>query len=58
MYLLASSSETEYSWGVGGGAALLVYLAFFVLVVVGMWKVFTKAGEEGWKAIIPIYNVC
>lgn len=57
MYLLASSSETEYSWGVGGGAALLVYLAFIVLVVVGMWKVFTKAGEEGWKAIIPVYNV-
>ena len=22
-----------------------------------MWKVFTKAGEEGWKAIIPIYNM-
>ena len=22
-----------------------------------MWKLFTKAGEEGWKAIIPIYNL-
>src|SRR6266566_1470050 len=21
-----------------------------------MWKVFTKAGEPGWAAIIPIYN--
>ena len=22
-----------------------------------MWKVFTKAGEKGWKAIIPFYNI-
>ena len=21
-----------------------------------MWKIFEKAGEDGWKAIIPIYN--
>ena len=34
----------------------LVQLVVFVLVVVGLWKLFTKAGEAGWKAIIPIYN--
>lgn len=28
----------------------------FLIVVVGLWKVFTKAGEPGWAAIIPIYN--
>ena len=22
-----------------------------------MWKIFEKAGEKGWKAIIPIYNL-
>jgi uncharacterized membrane protein YoaK (UPF0700 family) len=22
-----------------------------------MWKVFEKAGEPGWAAVIPIYNV-
>ena len=27
-----------------------------VLGIVGMWKIFEKAGEAGWKAIIPIYN--
>ena len=21
-----------------------------------MWKIFTKAGEPGWAAIVPIYN--
>jgi hypothetical protein len=53
MHLLASSDGGSAA----GGAILFIYLAFFVLVVVGMWKVFTKAGEEGWKAIIPFYNV-
>ena len=34
----------------------IVYLAIYALVVAGWWMIFTKAGEEGWKAIIPIYN--
>ena len=28
----------------------------FLIVIVGLWKIFTKAGEPGWAAIIPIYN--
>lgn len=28
-----------------------------VLLIVAMWKIFTKAGEGGWKSIIPIYNI-
>ena len=40
-----------------GGAFLLVGLVVFVIVVAGMWKVFEKAGEPGWAAVIPIYNV-
>ncbi len=35
----------------------LFWLAFFVAVIVGLWKTFQKAGQEGWKAIIPIYNI-
>ena len=30
---------------------------FFVIVVAGLWKVFSKADEPGWAAIIPIYNL-
>lgn len=46
----------------GIGIAALVVLCMIMLIVyvvyvIGMWKVFTKAGEEGWKAIIPIYNM-
>lgn len=31
-------------------------LAFYVLEVIGMWKLFEKADIEGWKSIIPVYN--
>ncbi|WP_147822249.1 DUF5684 domain-containing protein [Salidesulfovibrio onnuriiensis] len=35
----------------------LLYLAIVIIVCVGMWKMFEKAGEPGWAALIPIYNV-
>ena len=36
---------------------MLVCLAIAVVAIIGMWKVFTKAGKEGWKSLIPVYNV-
>ena len=39
------------------GTTGIIVLAFYVLVVVGLWKVFTKAGYPGILAIIPIVNV-
>jgi len=38
------------------GVMMLVYLAVIVLMIAGMWMVFTKAGKPGWAAIVPIYN--
>ena len=35
----------------------VVAIVLAVIEVAAMWKMFTKAGEAGWKAIIPIYNV-
>ena len=32
-------------------------IIFYVLTVIASWKIFTKAGEAGWKSLIPIYNV-
>lgn len=32
-------------------------IVWYLLVVIGAWKMFEKAGEAGWKAIIPIYNM-
>ncbi|HRI81862.1 MAG TPA: DUF5684 domain-containing protein [Opitutaceae bacterium] len=36
---------------------LLIQLAIVVAVIAGVWKTFAKAGQPGWAAIIPIYNV-
>lgn len=36
---------------------LLIALAVFVVAIAGMWKTFTKAGQPGWAAIVPIYNI-
>ncbi len=31
-------------------------IAWYVLQVVAYWRIFTKAGQAGWKSIIPFYN--
>ena len=42
----------------GPGPVLwIVMCALIVLEIAAMWKVFEKAGQPGWAAIIPIYNV-
>ena len=35
----------------------IVFLLLYVLLIIAMWKIFSKAGESGWKSLIPIYNV-
>lgn len=42
----------------GGSAAVLivVYVAIAVFYLASFWKVYTKAGQPGWAAVIPIYN--
>ena len=34
----------------------VIYAVVLVVLVVAGWKIFTKANEEGWKVLIPIYN--
>ena len=45
----------------GGGIAVLflflIYAAIIVLYIAGLWKVFEKAGQKGWFAIIPFLNI-
>lgn len=31
--------------------------AITILTLIGMWKLYVKAGKPGWAAIIPFYNV-
>ena len=38
-------------------SSLVVFsLVFYILFVIAMWRIFEKAGEAGWKSIIPIWN--
>ena len=39
------------------GIMVIVYLAIIVFEIAALWKVFVKAGQPGWAAIIPIYNL-
>lgn len=34
----------------------VIVLAISIVVLVGLWKVFEKAGKPGWGAIVPLYN--
>ena len=40
------------------GAAILgiLYVGIIVMLIAAEWRVFTKAGEAGWKVLIPIWN--
>ena len=47
---------------IAGGAflgcfSIMVILAVMAVVIIGMWKVFEKAGKPGWAAFVPIYNM-
>jgi hypothetical protein len=37
--------------------SMIIGLLIALLIIVAMWKVFTKAGQPGWASIIPIYNL-
>jgi len=46
--------------GAGGGLELiggLLGLALTVAAVAGYWKALAKAGEPGWAALVPVYNL-
>ncbi|MBR0467445.1 hypothetical protein IJJ53_00815 [Candidatus Saccharibacteria bacterium] len=56
---LTTAEAAAVGGAVGAMTAFFTIFAivFFVLMVVANWKIFKKAGEPGWKSIIPIYNV-
>lgn len=39
-----------------GGIYLVIALAWWILQIIANWRIFTKAGEAGWKSIIPVYS--
>lgn len=49
----ALAQSSDYS---AGFFAWIWFIAVIVLAILPLWGIFVKAGEEGWKAVIPIYN--
>lgn len=48
----------------GTNGACIIYIvmsvisfAVTIILLVGMWKMYSKAGEPGWASIIPLYNL-
>jgi len=35
----------------------MVLLGFLAVIIISLWKIFTKARKPGWAAIVPIYNI-
>ncbi len=67
-YVTTSANMTDASYaalgGVLGGALAgmamaisLISLVIGILTIIANWKIFTKAGQAGWKCLIPIYNL-
>jgi hypothetical protein len=65
---LAEFRPDHHPAGAAGGASSILGAIFglvfglFALVVglimvASSWKIFTKAGEEGWMSIIPVLNI-
>ena len=39
------------------GVSVVIFLVVYALLIVAWWKIFTKAGEAGWKSIVPFLNL-
>jgi hypothetical protein len=39
-----------------GAGTLLIFWIALLVTVVALWRVYAKAGEPGWAAIVPFYN--
>ncbi|MET3880855.1 DUF5684 domain-containing protein [Chitinophaga sp. OAE865] len=55
---METSYESSSAFGViFGGTFLILCLVASIFFIICGWKIFEKAGQEGWKSIIPIYSI-
>ena len=38
-------------------ATAMIFIIWWVLSIIGYWKIFEKAGKPGWHSLIPFLNV-
>src|SRR6195256_1051104 len=56
LFLAQTDYETQAK-AAPGPVFWICYFALIILLIAAIWKVFSKAGQPGWAAIIPIYNL-
>lgn len=50
-----TTSEAAFAGGLVGTFAIAA-IVMCILLIIAQWKIFEKAGEKGWKSLIPIYG--
>ena len=54
-----TTNQAALAGGVLGGIFAFIAtvgIIYYIFLIIAGWKMFEKAGEKGWKALIPIYN--
>ncbi|MGO9232444.1 MAG: DUF5684 domain-containing protein [Bryobacteraceae bacterium] len=57
MLLQEETSGSGFGALLASGIVTILFLAIAVVFAIGIWKVFVKAGQPGWAALIPFYNI-
>ena len=57
MYTTTTYGTTATQMPTISPAMWIFYIAIAIFMIVVYWKIFEKAGQPGWAAIIPIYNI-
>ena len=60
--VMGDSMGEDVLAGLGILAGLLSIILIFmgiayIITVICQWRIFKKAGDKGWKALIPVYNI-
>ncbi len=51
-----TETTTQAPNPVAGGLGGIIGLVVAVIMIIAVWKIYTKANQPGWASIIPIYN--
>ncbi len=55
MFLAGAATAGLVGFGLGGAFAFAI--VWYILVIIGDWKILEKAGKPGWFSLIPFVNL-
>lgn len=58
-FIYKDVDQEALEFGIHFAIIVLAVLATitFSIIIISMWRIFKKAGQKPWKAIIPVYNL-